>query len=183
MAPEGRPYRPLVRDGYEDLSEAQSEIEAAIARGYEEGLARGREEALAELESQRAAYRKSIELLAGLRSELIKATRREIIDLALLAASRIVRHRIEDSDEVAVRIAEEALSQAHDRHSCTLRVHPKDLESLRQSELLRRERSVELLADPQIARGGVVVVNGEEEVDGRLETALSVLAGVVRDQQ
>lgn len=156
-----------------------------MRQGYEEGLEKAREEARQamqrELDTLRGEFALGIEDLARVRETLVDRVRGELFDLALTTAARIVRARIDDGDPIVVRVLEEALAQVRDRGSCTVRVHPDDLEYLRQRETGGLSLGVELVADPTVSRGGVFLESGEEEIDGRLETALAVLADSIAE--
>ncbi len=156
-----------------------------MRQGYEEGLEQAREEARQamqrELDTLRGEYALGIEELAGVRETLVDRVRGELFGLALTTAARIVRARIDEGDPIVVRVIEEALAQVRDRGSCTVRVHPEDLESLQQRETGGSSLGVELVADPTMSRGGVFLESGDEEIDARLETALTVLADSIME--
>ncbi len=154
----------------------ESESERAHRRGREEGLAEGRRLAEEEASGDRAAERARLaEAIAGLvaAAEAFRREReRQVLAVALEAASRIVRARIEDGDPVAARAAREAVEALPDSASVRVRVNEADLESVAAElrEEIARGR-LEIAADPSIERGGCVVESAVGSVDARLSTA------------
>lgn len=155
---------------------AASEAERAYRRGREEGLAEGRRLAEEEACGERAAGRARIaEAIAGLvaAAEAFQRDReRQVLAVALEAASRIVRARIEEGDPVAARATREAVEALPDSASVRVRVNQADLESVAAElrEEIARGR-LEIAADPSIERGGCVAESAVGSVDARLATA------------
>ncbi len=188
-APATRPYRPPERTARTDASPeelAKRRVEDAVRAGYEEGLRRGREEAEQQLAEQLIAVRESLARstaeLHALAERVLELVKDEIVGLALQIASRVVRERIEAGDPVVVRIADEMLARLGEGVSCRLRIHPEDREALgRLQPELEAKGLVELVVDPSVGRGGLIVEAGDEELDARLGTAYQALWEAVMD--
>ncbi|MDQ7006557.1 MAG: FliH/SctL family protein [Acidobacteriota bacterium] len=176
---EVRPYRPPVQPGYEDTEESRRSIEQAMREGYEEGLRRGTAEAHKQLESERleAARQlaRALEEIATLRRNILDSLRRETVDLALAAAARMVRARIDQGDAVVERVVAETLDKLGSTAVREIRLHPEDLEVMRSGGAAEIVEGIALVPDESIARGGVLIETADEEVDARQETALKVL--------
>ncbi|HHN75125.1 MAG TPA: hypothetical protein ENK10_07865 [Acidobacteria bacterium] len=176
---EVRPYRPPVKPGCEDEEERRQSIEQAMREGYQEGLRRGTAEAHEKLQAERRAgveqIARALEEIATLRRNVLESLRRETVDLALTAAARLVRARIDQGDAVIQRVVSETLEKIGAGTVCEVRLHPADIELMRSEDLLAKLAGIEVVADDGIARGGVLIETAEEEVDARLETALLVL--------
>ena len=188
--PAARPFRPPERSGAaggsaEEL--AARRVEDSVRSGYEEGLRQGREEAGKILADELARARESLAQatgeLHGLAERVLDLVRDEIVGLALMIASRIVRERIDAGDPDAVRIADEMRGKLGKGVSCRLHVHPEDRDALLDARPdLREPGLVELVADRTIARGGLVIESGDEQLDARLGTAFQALWDVVADE-
>ena len=96
-------------------------------------------------------------------------------DLALAAAERLLRARVEADDEVASRVLEEVLLSLGELPPLALRAHPKDMDSLKATLGDQRAKSLKWVEDTSIERGGFVVDTAQGGVDARVPTALAAL--------
>jgi flagellar biosynthesis/type III secretory pathway protein FliH len=152
-----------------------------------------REQALAELQDELQQQREqaaaqAAEIIAGARakSELaLASTEREAIALALEIARRVVARELEVSPDVVLAVAGEALGRLPDGVSgASLRVSSADLERVtadreRLKGLCGDLRELEVSPHPHVSRGGCIVETSAGDVDGRIETRFSKLAGVL----
>jgi flagellar assembly protein FliH len=150
------------RDDPEGTVDSAAEaLASATSRGREEGVEEGRrlahDEASNTIAQMRAELTRALERIAELESELNRRHREKMIELALEAASKIVRARIDAADPIAARALREAVD-AMPSGSIRARLHPDDLEVARDElrELIEREQ-IELAPDPKVGRGGCVV--------------------------
>jgi flagellar assembly protein FliH len=152
--------------------------------GYEEGFAAG--QAAAE-----AATRDSIERLARLASGVLehhaafyRGAERQVVDLALQIAQKVVEHEVENIPELAVGVIRAALEEMDARTAVRVRVNPAD------EELLRRlwtqvvppgigPDHIELQADERVQSGGAVIETTQGQVDTQLETKLAQLGNAL----
>jgi flagellar assembly protein FliH len=153
---------------------AEAPDPAALA--YERGVADGERRAHATLEQRTAELRG--EIAASLAALVQHEERREqqtrelLTELALAVASRIVRERVEAGDALAARALAEALEALPTAQPVQARLHPQDLEAVRETlegELARGR--IELVPDETLTPGGCVVRSESGIVDARLETA------------
>jgi flagellar assembly protein FliH len=108
----------------------------------------------------------------------------EVVALAIEIAERIVRKVCAEDREVIRRTVEEALRLAKDRQSIALRLHPKDIEFVKEFEedlLSRFEdiRSFRVEVDERVDRGGVWVETASGMIDARIRTQLDELMEAV----
>jgi flagellar assembly protein FliH len=153
-------------------------IAEARACGFAEGVAEGRRQARAELE---AVYEAALERLAaslaavaGVEEALARRHEQRLLEVAVEAASRIVRERIEAGDPVACRALEEAIAALPAPAGWRARLNPSDLETVARelSGEIGRGR-IELVPDPGVSRGGVVLESAVGTVDATVETAIA----------
>lgn len=189
---------------FEARKRGEEEIEAARRRGYEEGLNRGlaegresgRSAALAEARAAFAEDQKS--LTAALsqfcaefsrrREQFHVSARRDAIVLAIAIASRVVR-RLQDLPEAvsdaAAEACREALALIGEATTVVVRSNPEDCAALDRlaeslSESLKGIQSLRIVADADVARGGVIIQTAEGAIDatvnGRIERIADELA-------
>jgi flagellar assembly protein FliH len=161
------------------LREAERE---ARNRGYREGRERAAAELARETEVGRRELSAALKRLALLEASLTKSHEARLLEIALEAASRIARTRVEAGDPIAVRALEEALDALPNPSSFRARVHPDDLQPL--TDALRAEIDagrLELIADPDVGRGGTLVECEAGRVDATLETAEVSIRAAVSD--
>jgi len=125
-SPEGRPYHAPPREGWEEHADLEGRREAARREGFEQGLAQAAEQAKKERSEAARTLARSLDELARLRRELIAGLHGETVELALAAAGRLLRSRIDRSDPVALRVIEECLAQVPQTSVWTLKLHPED---------------------------------------------------------
>ena len=173
-----KPYRPPKKEGWEDPHALEEQRRRAVRKGFEEGYHRGIEQARRE---SAARLRETLEEIATLRQRLLEGLRQEITSMTLLAAERILRTRIEEGDPVVSRVLEEALGRVKDRADCRVRLHPEDLKIVLESGVLSAGEQIELIPSTEIARGGVLIESGGEEIDARIGTSMATMADAMRE--
>ena len=151
---------------------ARADAEAACAR--ERARAEGRDERL-------AAAGETLAWAAAERDRLLASAEPELVRLALGVAAKVLgREADRDGSAVALEMARRALAEARERTLVALRVHPLDLQAVREREtdlspLIPRAKGIAWISDPAVGRGGVVVETENGSVDGRLASQLEVV--------
>jgi flagellar biosynthesis/type III secretory pathway protein FliH len=153
-------------------------------RGHEEGYAAG-------LAAAEAAMAESVQQLVRLASAVLeqhaafyRAAERQVVDLALQIAQKVVEHEVENMPDLAVGVIRAALDEMDARTAVRVRVSPAD------EELLRRRwarvvppgvdaERIELQADERIQSGGAVIETTQGQVDAQLETKLAQLGNAL----
>jgi flagellar assembly protein FliH len=170
-----------VRKTGEDPEDPESRIrhaeEEARAEGLARGLAEGQERARVEAEERLRALAASIEELAGYRLRLVREAERDLLELAVRIAEKVVRDTIARDGETVVRALRAALEELPRGEPCTVRCHPADEGAL--SGFLAGSgagpAACTLRADPALTPGGCVVESAAGDIDVRIETQLRVL--------
>ncbi len=187
--PDAQPYTPpesAGRPGEEQTPEAR--VQEAVRAGFSQGLARGRADGAAAYEAERQKLRAetaaALAALADARRKVLEECRGAVLDLALEIAERVVRARIEAGDPVAERIAEEVLAGQPRAGARTVRVHPDDHHALLEmAPRLGSEAALDVVPDPSVAPGGVVVETSHEIVDARIETAFTSIREALEEER
>lgn len=161
------------------LGEAGRLKEAAKGEGQKLGLDEGRTQGAAlaqrkvteETRTLAAALAAAVAGLDARKEELLHAIRRDVVELAVAAAERIVRARIDTDPAVAERAVEEALKIAGRRRGLEVRLNPADHAVMARPD----SETVRFVADPAVERGGCLVHAENADVDARLSTQLDHL--------
>ncbi len=163
--------------------------------GDEEGRKAGREAGLSACREATATLAAGLESmaaeLASRRATLLKEAERDLLDLAIRIAERIVRREISADKQAAGRALLEAVSLVAERSRITVRVNPADRSAVEEvhAELHRRFAEIEdlqLVGDEAVERGGCRVVTATGEVDMEVATQIErirrLLTGEADDQ-
>jgi flagellar assembly protein FliH len=103
-----------------------------------------------------------------------------ISDVALRVARAVLDRELELSADPGAEAIARALALAPDDCSAVVRLHPLDAAVTRDLASLGAGRSVVLVADPDVARGGCVVEGAGRRIDAQIESALERVAAVLR---
>jgi len=148
-----------------------------IERAFQAGVERGRAEARAEVDALGASFTQSLRELASFRARLKERYERELLQLALGVARKVVQQELAERPEVWLGMIRAAVKRAVDRERITIRVPPNltafvrgALGELRAS--LEDVKDLELAEDASLPAGGCVIESRSGEVDIGIETQL-----------
>jgi flagellar assembly protein FliH len=163
--PEPHPEAPA------DERHVSEELRQAFQAGYE----LGREEMRSQIESIGESFVKSLEELAAFRTRLREHYERELLELALGVARKVVQQELADHPEIWLGMIRHAVRRAVDRERIVIRVPPALLGFLRGSlpELrasLEDVKELELAEDPGLPEGGCVIESRFGDIDIGVET-------------
>jgi flagellar assembly protein FliH len=162
--------------------------EAAREQGYASGYAEGRAAGLAAAEEATAqALQQLAAVLEGIHenhTSFYRAAERQVVDLALQIAQKVVEREIENMPDLAVNVIRAALEEMDARTAIRVRVNPDDF------ELLQRRwpqvvppgvgaDRIELVADERVQAGGGVIETTHGLVDAQLATKLEQLGNAL----
>ena len=163
-------------------AEAQVIRRQAEEQGYEEGIRRGQMECadrIAELESLKNDILEERELFfAHIEPQVVK--------LSVEIAEKILRHEISADSEAVLGTVRAALRQLKDKESVRLRVNPADREVVASNRDKLRDsvdgvRSIEIVEDRRVDRGGCVVESAGGGIDARIASQLSEVMRVLQE--
>lgn len=152
------------------VAAAEEEAEAARAKGFAEGQDQGRAEATQQIVGALAEVQRMADALEP-----------QFIGLVRACVGEIIGEELRTNDEAIVQIVRRALQDARQQREVIVRVHPEDAEVLRGQErsllaVLARAQQVDVREDPQIRRGGCIVVTELGSIDASLERQLDALS-------
>src|SRR2546428_2405943 len=133
-----------------------------IERAFGAGVERGRAEARAALETIGASFTDSLRELAEFRARLKERYERELLELALGVARKVVQEELAERPEIWLGMIRAAVKRPVDRERTALRVPPPPRailpgspSALRAS--LQNVKDLELVEDPSLPAGGCVL--------------------------
>ena len=162
--------------------------EAARVQGYNAGFEQGYAAATAAAEQAMGhSVRRLAELVSAVHenhSSFFRAAERQVVDLALQIAQKVVEREIENMPDLAVNVVRGALEEMDARTAVRVRVNPEDAELLRRRWAqvvppgISPER-IELQSDERVRSGGAVIETAHGQVDAQLESKLAQLGNTL----
>jgi flagellar assembly protein FliH len=172
---------PELRAGASGGERAAAEIEAARRAGYEEGVGVGRTLAERELAVPAQALVDAVEEVARFRAGLLDRYQRELLELAIGIARKVVQRELAENPEHWLGMIREAVKHALDREQIRIRVGGvlhrflvERLPALR--DLLEGVQELELVEDSTLAENGCVI----ETHSGDLDLTVDAQVGAIR---
>jgi flagellar assembly protein FliH len=158
-----------------------SDIEQAVKKGREQGYTEGQDQARAEVVEQArealAELRQMAEAFFAERERAWREQEREIVDMAVHVAEKVIRAHVEVERETIVRTTREAISRAAEKDQLVIRIHPEDVVILEEyvgdlHEEFRSLKQVQIEEDRRVTRGGCVVESRSGYIDATLESQI-----------
>ncbi|MDE5602562.1 MAG: flagellar assembly protein FliH [Helicobacter sp.] len=145
--------------------------------GYKEGYEAAKAELETQINSQKELYGLSIQRI----DENINQSKNHILNLekelssiALDIAKEVITAEVtNNSSKIASSLARTLLENVTKNTEVTLKVFPGDLEDLKES--LKDLTNIQLQADQAIAKGGVVILSKEGNIDGDIHLRFATL--------
>ena len=171
--------------------------------GFTQGKNQGHEEGYADgfTQGEKAAFEKmnanlfaSAETAAKILSaanlnsqQAILSTERQIVDLAVAVAKKILAYEIDTNSEVVVSIVKTTLDKVRNQKQLSIRINPMDFQAAIAAKgdfevILQREQAIEFVADQTVSRGGCVIDSAFGSADARVETQLQSLLTAMRSR-
>lgn len=171
----------IERRALEKLKDVQ---ESAYKQAYDLGLDEGRKEAFRnssrEIEERLGHLDKLLGSIENLKAELVNQNESHLVQLAFHMAKRLAAHEVEANQEATLNIIRQAIEIAQTEEYITVKVNPEQLEFI---ETLRKEnarqfeymKKARLEADPEVGRGGCIVITNYGEIDSRFDERINQL--------
>ena len=156
--------------------------------GYREGYQQGLEEGTAAVRQEMSdKFNQSVKQAEKMllqaeeaRNRIILDADRQIIDLALAVASKVLAREVEENPLIILPIVKEALEKVRDQAQLVIRINPVHYSLLleAQNDLQRMvggQQAITILSDPSLGEADCLVETGNGTVDARLETQMTAL--------
>jgi flagellar assembly protein FliH len=177
-APDAAPAAPPTEESL--LAEHRERLAAlereAFTTGYAQGERAGMEAGGKRAEAMLRRIGQTIEELGGLRQTLIHETEREMVQLALTLARRVVHREVTLDPELAAALAHVALERLGTTTPATIRLNPEDYTVVAQDSARWGGQTVTVVPDPSISRGGCLVDSAFGSVDATIERQFDELS-------
>ncbi len=162
------------------IATAQMQVDTIKQQAHEQGLQEARaqvdSEVNAAVEVLRSKLTNTLNELEQVYGLIATRAEQDLVQLSLAMARKIVHREVQTDRDIVLTLARVALSRLHPRAVATVRLHPDDYAYANtHRELLGTSCVVELLADPEIGRGGCVVRSEHGDVDARIEQQFSLI--------
>jgi flagellar assembly protein FliH len=155
---------------------------AAARQGLDAGRAEGEQRARAEFEPVIARMNSAIAELAGMRSEMRRRAERDMVQLALLIAKRVL-HRELNVDESAIaalaRVAFDRLSRAE---SYKVTVHPRFANAIAAAVPTAIASRVRIEPDAAREPGTLIIESPDGTIDASIDTQLEEIGRGLTDR-
>jgi flagellar biosynthesis/type III secretory pathway protein FliH len=172
-----RRVREMVAAAEEEARRIVADAEAARAHALAEAIEGGRREGQA-----RAAA--ALVVAASERDRLLASAERQVVELALAVARKVLGRELAAGGEALVDLAAAAVAEARARRDVVLRVSPADAATFRAADGTFAALSrvpVRIVEDPSIAQGGVIVETEAGRIDARIEAQLEAIAHAIEE--
>ena len=149
----------------------------AFTKGYAQGERAGTEAGAARAEAMLRRLAQTLEDLQGLRRELIRRTERDVAELALAIARRVLHRELALDHDLLLALARVALDRLGDVATASIRLHPEDyaVAMTGRGALSASAAGVQIVSDPAVHRGGCVVQSEFGSIDVGLATQIDEL--------
>lgn len=154
--------------------EFEQELKSVKERAYTEGLEAGKNEAKGSLDgeiSQRLSQLfNSIQTLDKSAQEFERALegiKDELVAAALDISKEVIKVEVgENSSEIAKTLSDELIKELQSASKVTIKVNPKDHGDI--SQHVGSLAHVEVVSDPAISAGGIVVISDAGNIDAQI---------------
>lgn len=157
------------------LVSAAAEREA-FAQGYAQGERAGLELATRQIAGLRDRLGRTLEELSTLREDLTYRTERQVVDLALAVAARILHREVSLDRELLLVMARIALDRLGDVTTATVRLHPEDETAARGTRDGWPGGSVTIVPDASVRPGACLVQTSQGVIEVGVDAQLKELA-------
>lgn len=149
----------------------------AFAKGFAAGEQGGLEASSERVEAMIRRLTQTLEDLVALRANMIRQTERQMVELSLAVARRIIHREVSLDRDLLIAMARVALDRLGETAQVTVRLHPDDYELTGASRVMKTMgRSVMVLADTRVERGGCLVESDLGSLDVGIDSQIQEFA-------
>jgi len=148
---------------------------------FARGFAQGQQAAGAAAQQETAALAKklaaTLDDLVRVRNEMIRHTEKQMVQLALAVARRVLHREVSVDPTVLLTMMRVALERVSDAARVTVRLHPADHQSVTAAVAdSPTSEQVTLAADARIPRGGCKVESEYGDIDAGVDAQIQEIA-------
>jgi flagellar assembly protein FliH len=148
----------------------------AFSQGYEQGEKAGLEAAKQRGDAMLRRLADTLAELGTARAEMIRQTERQIVELSLLVARKLVHREVRLDPEVLMAIVRASLERLGESAQVTVRLHPDEFEATEAARTATLAGSnVNVVADARVGRGGCRVESEMGMIDAGVDAQIQEL--------
>ena len=158
-------WAPLAAEPASATDEAATERDA-FTKGYAQGERAGAEAAASRADAMLRRLAQTLDELQSLRATLIHRTEREVVELSLAIARKVLHREVALDHELMLAMARVALDRLADVATASIRLHPDDFAVTVQARgsAAVASHGVQIVSDASVRRGGCVVQSDRKSV-------------------
>jgi flagellar assembly protein FliH len=185
--------RGIIQEAEANAENIEREADSRAMDIFRQARERGRTDGADEIREQaERRYQASAQMLASFieqmkkrETELVQSLSSRLADFAIELAGKIIHKELDKDSKLTIRQAEHAIAKMLERDKLLIRVNPSDEETMKDHkpsliEMFDGIDKIEVIADPEVERGGCIVETDLIKVDAQpraqLKTARSLLA-------
>jgi flagellar assembly protein FliH len=148
----------------------------AFTKGFAQGELAGADAAAQRGEAMLHRLMQTLEELTALRSEMIRQTERQMVQLALAIAKRVVHREVSLDSDLLLAMARVALERLGESARVVVRLHPDDYAAAGAARVAELGASnVSVVADARLSRGACRVESDMGLLDAGVDAQLQEL--------
>jgi flagellar assembly protein FliH len=149
----------------------------AFAKGFAQGELAGAEAAGQRGEMMLHRLTQTLEELTQVRAQMIYQTERQMVQLALGVARRVVQREVSLNPDLLIAMARVAMERLGETAQVKVRLHPDDYEAAGAARVAQLAGSnVMILADAHLSRGGCRIESDMGILDAGVDAQLQEIA-------
>jgi flagellar assembly protein FliH len=153
---------------------------SAFQQGFGEGEKVGFEAGTKRVDPLINSFNQGLEQLKNIRREILQKIEKEVAQLALSIAKKVVCHEVKTTEETVVCVAREALSRVENPGKIKVKLNPADLQFMQDtksqlSDFLDDVESIRFEAEDSIQSGGCLIETDMGDIDARIEKQLQAI--------
>jgi len=159
-------------------NEAKNIKENSYKIGYEEGQLEAAKNADNSFGSAISVFKKAAADIQNKKDDFAVEHQDMLIHLTMSIAKKIIQHEMTIDEEFVIKSIKSAVRMTMDREKLKIRVNPLDLEICNQKkpDIMKDVdgiKTIDMIADISVGRGGVIVEYALGEIDARIEKQFS----------
>lgn len=148
----------------------------AFDRGYADGERAGEAAAAVRADAALARLTGTIEDIAAMRTGIMRRSERDMVHLAVTMAERVLRREVDLDRELLVVMARIAIDRLGEQCAATIHLNPIDFDVVHARRTHELGKSIELVSDPTVPRGGCLVRSSFGTIDTGIESQIRELS-------
>ena len=166
----------------EKLRDIESRSAAESRAAFEAGKLEGEKLARAELQPVVARLHSSTTEVLALRADLRHSAERDVVQLALMIAKRVLHRQLTVDESALTAIARVAFERLTRSESYRITVHPQFAEAIASAVPAGHAARVQIDPDPGCALGTLVIHSAEGTIDASIDSQLEEIGRGLADR-